>query len=240
MRRLALAVFMLVAFAAPIQAQTPEGTEPDTSEVLDITIIQKLNILIIQKRLNALGYDAGPSDGVLGPQTVAAIRAFEADNGLSNEELDPKAFSELATRLYDSVPDLREGFAATERGDHATALRIFKVHAALGNAYAQNNLGFMYVKGAGVPQDYAEAVKWFRFAAEQGNAGGQYNLGLVYGNGQGVPQDYVRAYMWFGLAAAQGDERARKNRNIVAEQLTPDQIIEAQKLAREWMEKHGQ
>ena len=107
-------------------------------------------------------------------------------------------------QAQDAVPAFSEGVAAYESGDYATALRIFKVHAALGDAYAQNNLG------------------------------------LVYGNGQGVPQDYVRAYMWFGLAAAQGDERARKNRNIVAEQLTPDQIIEAQKLAREWMEKHGQ
>ena len=36
------------------------------------------------------------------------------------------------------------------------------------------------------------------------------------------------------LAAAQGDEDAQENRDLAARQLTPDQIAEAQRLAREW------
>ncbi len=53
-------------------------------------------------------------------------------------------------------------------------------------ADAQNDLGFMYENGQGVPQDYAEAVGWFRKAAEQGYANAQYNLGNMYRNGHGV------------------------------------------------------
>jgi hypothetical protein len=37
--------------------------------------------------------------------------------------------------------------------------------AEQGKAAAQSNLGLMYAKGQGVPQDYAEAVRWFRKAA---------------------------------------------------------------------------
>ncbi len=66
--------------------------------------------------------------------------------------------------------DFNAGLAAYKQGDYATALREWNPLAKQGDANAQNNLGFMYYKGHGVPQDYAEAVKWFRKAAEQGNA----------------------------------------------------------------------
>lgn len=36
----------------------------------------------IQTALNARGYDAGPADGIIGPRTRAAIRAYQQDNGL--------------------------------------------------------------------------------------------------------------------------------------------------------------
>ncbi len=89
-------------------------------------------------------------------------------------------------------------------------------------------------------QDYAEAVKLFRLAAEQGLVDAQFNLGTMYEYGDGVPQDYAWAHLWYDLAAAQGLEVARENRDIVTERMTPVQIAEAQKLAREWLEKHGQ
>jgi uncharacterized protein len=56
----------------------------------------------------------------------------------------------------------------------------------------------------------------------------------MYANGEGVPQDYAAAHMWFNLAAASGNKNAVKARNIVAAELTPAQVAEAQTLAREW------
>ncbi len=88
-----------------------------------------------------------------------------------------------------------------------------------------------------VPQDDAEAVRRFRLAAVLGFAGAQFNLGVMYSKFRGVPQDYVQAHMWFNLAAAQGKESYRKSRDILAEQMTPAQIAEAQRLAREWKPK---
>ena len=137
---------------------------------------------------------------------------------------------------------LDEGAAAYKRGDYATALREWRPLAEQGNANAQFNLGFMYRNGLGVPQDYAKALQWYRKAAKQGVAEAQYNLGIMYGNGEGVPQDYAQAHMWSNLAASsfplgEDRDRAAKNRDIVAERMTPAQISEAQKLAREWRPK---
>ena len=126
--------------------------------------------------------------------------------------------------------------------DDAEAVKWYRKAAEQGVAEAQYNLGVMYGKGQGVPQDYAEAVKWYRKAAEQGYAKAQNNLGLMYVGALGVPQDYVQAHMWLDLAPSifsPGEDRdlAVEYRDIVAEKMTPAQISEAEKLAREWRPK---
>ena len=131
-----------------------------------------------------------------------------------------------------------EGVTAYDSGDYATALKEFRPLAEQGEASAQGSLGVMYAKGQGVTQDYKEAVKWYRKAAEQGDATAQKNLGKMYYDGKGVPPNYLKAHMWFNLAGAAGNDKAVKHRDIVAEKMTPAQIAEAQKLAREWVQKH--
>jgi TPR repeat protein len=69
-----------------------------------------------------------------------------------------------------SADKFDDAYSAYKRGDYSTALRLRRLAAEQGNASAQHNLGAMYDKGRGVPQDYAEAAKWFRLAAKQGNA----------------------------------------------------------------------
>ena len=51
--------------------------------------------------------------------------------------------------------------------------------------------------------------------------------------------------MWWNLSASRHTDPARrdnsiKNRDIVAGKMTPAQIAEAQRLAREWQEEHPQ
>jgi TPR repeat protein len=121
--------------------------------------------------------------------------------------------------------------------DYAAAMTWYRKAAEQGHGGAQNNLVNMYAKGQGVPQDYGAAVSWYRKAADQGDALAQFNLGLMYANGWGVPQDYVQAHMWWNLAADQGNAVAFKKRDSVAAKMTPAQIAEAQKLAREWKPK---
>ena len=134
--------------------------------------------------------------------------------------------------------DFQDGLEAYARGDYGNALLEWWPLAIQGNADAQLYLGVMYQNGSGSPQDFAEAAKWYRLAADQGNAKAQFNLGFMYDNGYGVPQDYVQAHMWWNLAASQGNEAARDNRDIAANKMTPSQIEEAQRLAREWIAAH--
>jgi len=54
----------------------------------------------------------------------------------------------------------------------------------------------------------------------------------MYGRGQGVPTDYVKAYAWLSLAAAQGNKKATRSRGIVEKRMTPQQIAQAQAIAR--------
>ena len=137
-----------------------------------------------------------------------------------------------------------EAQAAFDKNDYVTAMRLWRPLAEEGNVDAQNNLGLMYEEGMGVPQDHAMAVSWYRKAADQGSGFAQFNLGASYHNGVGVPQDHTQAYMWLDLAAAnlpQQEERitAIRNRDSVAAVMTPAQIAEAQRLAREWKPKPG-
>jgi uncharacterized protein len=140
--------------------------------------------------------------------------------------------------------------AANGRGDYATALRLLRPLAEQGNADAQTMLGETYYNGRGVPKDYAIAASWWTRAAQQGNVGAQVLLGALYYFGHGVPQDYVLAHMWYNLAAAAGGEKldfviaatgagmkAAEFRDGVAKLMTPAQVAEAQKLAREWKPK---
>lgn len=80
-----------------------------------------------------------------------------------------------------------------------------------GDADAQNNLGFMYASGQGVPKDYTEAARWYRKAADQDYPDAQNNLGVMYNNGQGFPRDYAEAIRWYRKAADQGDVKAQYN-----------------------------
>jgi len=82
--------------------------------------------------------------------------------------------------------------------------------------------------------NYSAALRLLRPLAERGDARAQFDLGVIYNNGRGVPQDFVTAEMWFNLAAAQGDQTAAEYRDTVQKSMSPEQIAEAQKLARGW------
>jgi TPR repeat protein len=100
--------------------------------------------------------------------------------------------------------DFKTGLDAYNRGDFAAALREWQPIAVAGDPHAEYNLGLLYARGQGVPQDYAQAVDWYRKAAEQGVAAAQYNLGVMYANGQGVTASPQEASKWFLKAADQG------------------------------------
>jgi TPR repeat protein len=119
--------------------------------------------------------------------------------------------------------------------DGKEAARWFQLAALQGVAEAQVNLGVMYDEGQGVAQDYKEAVRWYKLAAKKNKDRAQFNLALMYYEGKGVLQDYVRAHMWFNIAAIGGDNETANNRDSLARTMTPQQIEQAQRMARECM-----
>jgi TPR repeat protein/S1-C subfamily serine protease len=99
---------------------------------------------------------------------------------------------------------VEDGLAAYNRGDYATALRLWRPLADQGDAHAQDLLGLVYANGQGVPKDYAAAMMWLRKAADQGLGVAQSSVGSMYENGQGVPKGYAAAMKWYRKAADQG------------------------------------
>ena len=162
------------------------------------------------------------------------VREFKPQNVYTKSLLEFKALGEQG----DAAAQFKVGLIYYKgQGvppDYMEALNWFKKAALQGHPLAQYNAGYMYEKGEGTPQDYVEAAKYYRQAAEQGNQLAQYNLGYMYEKGQGVSPDEVQALMWYSLAAIQGETRARTARDRVTVWMSPAQIDEAQRLAREF------
>ena len=113
-----------------------------------------------------------------------------------------------------------------------------KARAEKGDDIAQVNLGYMYANGEGVLEDDKEAVRWYRKAAEAGNIEAQNNLGIMYINGEGVLQDYVTSYAWANIAGANGYDVKRFKSEYLEKKMTPEQIAEAEALAKKMIKKN--
>ena len=68
--------------------------------------------------------------------------------------------------------DFATGIYAYQQKDYVTAYRLLKPLAKKGHSAAQYNLGRMYTRGEGIPQDYIEAYKWFFLANKNGRKEG--------------------------------------------------------------------
>jgi uncharacterized protein len=167
---------------------------------------------------------------VAGPLEDAVAAVNRRDYATALRLLRPLAEQGDDVAQFDLGVMYNEGWGVPR--DYVQAAKWYRRAAIQGNADAQFNLGMLYEH-----HRYAEAAKWYREAADQGLEDAQFNLGLLYAKGQGVPRDDVQAYMWFELSAAQGDQSAANNREAAARRMTPDQIAEAQRLAREWRPK---
>ncbi len=64
-----------------------------------------------------------------------------------------------------------------------------------------------------------------------------FRLGMMYSSGQGgCPMDRVSAHMIFNLAAMKGSIEARVYRREMSQEMEQDEIAEAQKAARRWID----
>ena len=127
-------------------------------------------------------------------------------------------------------------FAAVEK-DHKQAVEWYRKAAEQGDDYGQLLLGKVYFKGKGVSQDYDKAAEWYLKSAAQGRAGALYELAVMYENGYGVKRNLPTAYALMLLAVKEGWESARDNTNKLKKDLTTEQIMAGQKIARKWEQR---
>ena len=125
------------------------------------------------------------------------------------------------------------GFAREAR---SVAVERCRAKAEQGDAQAQVSLGERYFDGLGVSRDYEQAFAWFRRAAEQGHPRAQDNVGLMLFLGRGTAQDHVEACKWLLLARDQGDPKATDSLARLSGKVTGDEMAEATRRAREWVE----
>ena len=139
-----------------------------------------------------------------------------------------------------AAADFNDGVLALMMGEHDQALQTFLPLAQTADhAYAQYFLARMYAAGQGVEQNLETAAEWFRQAAEKGVAEAQYRLGALYEAGQGVPGDMEYAYGWYSVAAHLGNAKGVDALQQAAGKLSEQELIEAKKLSRALIAKHG-
>ena len=197
------------------------------------------------------------SEPSYGAVVVAAYRVCEAvarQKGVSLEAHTPPAILQLvndAGDLYKCLTSPKSpavdaeqnvGKEFFEKKDYTRAAISFRKAAEEGDAEAQYRLSWMYYEGQGLQRDISESLKWKNEAANQGHVAALYERGWGEFLVTVKPVDYTQSYKWLTIAASRAiNPEAReyiiKRSGIVAAEMTPTQIAEAARLAREWKPK---
>ncbi len=74
--------------------------------------------------------------------------------------------------------------------------------------------------------------------AATGAADTLYHLGMMYCIGREVDMDLVTAHKWFNLAALRGNQDAKQVRTEISIDMSSQEIAEAQRQARSWLQLH--
>jgi peptidoglycan hydrolase-like protein with peptidoglycan-binding domain len=98
-----------------------------------------MTTLEIQRRLRALGFDPGPLDGVRGRLTTAAVRGFQAAQGLAADGIaGPQTTARLGEVTGNAAGSAPDGPGRADGGAvlpwYAEALRLRGVREAVGTA----------------------------------------------------------------------------------------------------------
>lgn len=85
-------------------------------------------------------------------------------------------------------------------------------------------------------ESYADAYEGFSELAKRDSTVSQYFLGVMYLKGYGVLQDFIQAHIWFNISASRGNKKARQHLEQLTQQMSPEQVAEAQRRAQAWVE----
>ncbi len=121
----------------------------------------------------------------------------------SDENLSEDAVDELILKAEENDINaqvmLHDHYYDLEK--YEEALFWAREAAKLGDAFAQNNLGFMYDNGLGTEENKKLAYQWFLKASEQNQVNALTTIASYYLNGDVVSQNYVKAFKFYKKAA---------------------------------------
>lgn len=158
----------------------------------------------VQKELNALGFEAGLTDGMVGVRTFLAGEAYirymkaNAEVGWAQPSLNDGNARHWCEKVAEAHPAVAPFWRELEAGQ----IEPVDVESIFRFAY-------QFDVGQGVKVNARLAAKWYLRAAELGYAPAQRNLGGMYGSGRGVARNDTEAKRWFLAAAVQGDAQAQ-------------------------------
>jgi hypothetical protein len=93
---------------------------------------------------------------------------------------------------------------------------------------------FFYDSSTDSSPEFKQAVHEPLTNVDRRSAQSYYQLGRSFEEGRGFPRDLAMAHAWYALAAAQGSPEATRARDILASQMTSEELVEAQRLAVKW------
>ncbi len=163
-------------------------------------------------------------------KTVTQASAASPDNATPMPK--PKRSSDdSADQRPKGVPGADEMAKAKNASDAAASAAWLWKATAKGNPEAPVQLADMYIKGTGVPRSCEQAVVLLKTAAEKENALARNRLASMYATGNCVQRNRVEAYHWLSaaLSANPQSQWAQQNRDILWNQMTPDEQAAAQK-----------
>lgn len=139
----------------------------------------------------------------------------------------------------------KSGFACSPADAMNKGVFWLRKAAEQGDRDSQFQLGALYLghwqfadDEIAIRPDMSEALKWFTAAAEQGEIAAQSNLGDFFLNGDGVERNVVQAYKWYYVASRESPH-LRERLSRTAEQMSVEEIAEAERLAQAWLRAYS-
>ncbi len=97
-----VAFCILLAACAQLSGKTGQHELENAAQNSNLP---RTDVAEAQRTLNALGYDAGAADGVIGPKTSVAVRAFQADRKIAEDGILTASLIDMLKSVRVKAPD---------------------------------------------------------------------------------------------------------------------------------------
>ena len=153
-------------------------------------------------------------------------RGITKDLVQARDWLEKAAAKDEATACYNLALLLINSGSEAEI---ARAAQLLKVAASAEIGDAQHDLGVLYARGLGVPQDSEKAADWYFRSIRNGSTAGEVEYAIALFNGTGVAKNEAAAARFFRQAAIQGNAIAQNRlaRLYVLGKGVPRNLVEA-------------